>query len=169
MRVRAEVQLTASRLKWRADMDRPTPPLNVLIIEDEALLVMDMQCVIEDFGHRVVADVASVKALQALHLAEDPHIALVDVQLADKSSGLEASEIVRRRWADASIIFVTANPGKVPEGHAGAYGIIAKPFTDHGLTASLRYLTQGICTPPPQAMQPASFTAFPAFRDSWAI
>jgi CheY-like chemotaxis protein len=148
--------------------ERPVSPLNILIIEDEAILVMDMEAVVSDSGHRVLADVASVDELRALNPPRAPDLAFVDINLARGSSGLEASALVRSRWSDAFIVFVTANPGKVPEGHAGSHGIIAKPFTQRGLTAALEYICQGICTPPPSVELPGSFSPFPGFEASWS-
>ena len=148
--------------------ERPVPPLNILIVEDEAILVMDMEAVVEDAGHRVVADVASVDELQRLNPSRHPDLAFVDINLAKGSSGLDASALVRSRWSNAFIVFVTANPGKIPEGHAGSHGIIAKPFTQKGLIAALEYISQGICTPPPTIDVPGSFSPFPAFEASWS-
>lgn len=149
-------------------IQRPKTPLKVLIIEDEALLVMDIESVIMDAGHHVLNDVASVDELELLELQVAPDLVLVDLNLAQGTSGLDASTIVRKRWIDSFIVFVTANPGKIPEGHAGAHGVIAKPFTQKGLNSALVYICQGICTPPPEAPLPGSFVSFPAFEQSWA-
>lgn len=146
---------------------RPSTPLNILIIEDEAILVMDMESVIEDTGHNVVADVASVTELQKLQPSKTPDLAFVDIQLAQNTNGLDASNLVRERWSNTAIVFVTANPGKIPVGHAGAHGVIAKPFTRNGLIAALEYLSEGISSPPPTKSQPASFVAFPGLEKLW--
>lgn len=148
-------------------IQRPIPPLNVLIIEDEALLVMDMECVVQDSGHKVLGDVASVPELNDFSSRENPDLAFVDINLAKGTSGLDASMIIRERWDAAFIVFVSANPERIPKGHAGAHGVIAKPFTEKGLTAALNYISQGICTPPPSSAQPGSFIPFPAFEASW--
>ena len=148
--------------------NRPAPPLNILIIEDEAILVMDMEAVVQDTGHTVIGDVASVDELSQLDPSEPPDLAFVDIHLAKGSSGLDASLMVRSRWANTFIVFVTANPGKIPEGHAGSHGVMAKPFTEKGLIAALQYISQGICAPPPMVARPGSFKPFPAFEASWA-
>jgi AmiR/NasT family two-component response regulator len=148
---------------------RPASPLRVLIVEDEALLVMDIESVVQDAGHQVLSDVASVYDLESLELEMAPDLVLIDVNLARGTSGLDASMIVRERWVDSFIVFVTANPGKIPEGHAGAHGVIAKPFSEKGLTSALEYICQGICAPPPKTPLPGSFISFPAFEASWAL
>lgn len=143
--------------------EHPVAPLNVLIIEDEAILVMDMEMVVEDAGHRVVGDAASVNALHELELPQPPDLAFIDVHLAQGSSGLDASAIVRDRWADVCIVFVTANPDKVPAGHAGSHGVIGKPFTHKGMMAALDYLSQAISSPPPTLATPPCFMPFQTF------
>src|ERR1700750_238974 len=100
-------------------MRRPVPPLKILLIEDEALLVMDMEHMVADAGHQVVGDVASVGELLRWTSDAIPDLALIDVQLAEGTSGLDASRIVTDRWANTRIVFVTANPSKVPSGYAG--------------------------------------------------
>jgi AmiR/NasT family two-component response regulator len=143
--------------------EHPVAPLNVLIIEDEAILVMDMEMVVEDAGHRVVGEAASVDELRDLRVEQPPNLAFIDVHLAQGSSGLDASAIVRDRWSDVCIVFVTANPGKVPDGHAGSHGVIGKPFTHKGMMAALAYLGQGISAPPPTLAIPPCFKPFQTF------
>ena len=144
-------------------MNRPTPPLNVLLIEDEALIVMDMQCAIEDAGHCVMGDVASVGQLGALDLPQHPDIAFIDLNLAEGSNGLDACNLVKQRWSDTYVVFVTANPKRIPVDFEGSHGVIAKPFTYSGLMQTIRYLSEGICAPPPNSSKPPNFVAFSNF------
>ncbi len=39
-------------------MTAPCAPLRVLIVEDEALLAMDIESMVEDAGHRVIGEAA---------------------------------------------------------------------------------------------------------------
>ncbi len=68
-------------------MDHPIPPLRFLIVEDEALLAMDIAMMIEDAGHVVAAEAAGLSEVEALAGRINPHIAFVDLQLADHSCG----------------------------------------------------------------------------------
>lgn len=149
-------------------MQRPQPPLSVLIVEDEALLAMDIEAMIEDVGHHVVAEAASLFEVQALSDTLAPHLAFVDVQLARQTSGLDVARLITRRWPGTFIIFVTANPKKIPDDFAGGHGVIPKPFSRSGLQSALRYIEEGVCDPPPTSPQPSSFLASPAFAASWA-
>ena len=63
-------------------MKRPSPPLNILIVEDEPLIAMDMEMMVEDAGHTVIAEAASFYDAQNLGDDLAPDIAFVDIQLA---------------------------------------------------------------------------------------
>lgn len=144
-------------------MKRPTPPLNILIVEDEALLVMDIEAMVEDSGHQVVGQAASLGDVEALADEFAPDLAFVDVQLARGSSGFDVCRLIRQRWGNACIVFVTANPLAIPNDYCGGHGVIPKPFSRNGLMAAMRYIEEGVCDPPPVSPQPASFIASPAF------
>ena len=150
-------------------LHRPQPPLSVLIVEDEALLAMDIEAMIEDVGHHVVGEAASLFDVEALSDTLDPHLAFVDLHLAKQTSGLDVARLITLRWPRTLIIFVTANPKKIPDDFAGGHGVISKPFSRSGLQSALRYIEEGVCDPPPTSPQPSSFLASPAFAASWAI
>jgi transposase len=97
-----------------------------------------------------------------------PDLAFVDIQLAQGSSGLDVCRTIQSRWPDTFIVFVTANPKKIPDDFLGAHGVIPKPFTRNGLMSAMRYIEEGVCDPPPTSPQPASFIASPAFAASWS-
>lgn len=149
-------------------MTRPKPPLNILIVEDEALLAMDIEAMVETAGHRVVAEAASLHDVQDLPEKLSPDLAFVDIQLAQGTSGLDVCRLIQSRWHSAFIVFVTANPKIIPNDYCGAHGVIPKPFSRNGLLAAMRYIEEGVCDPPPTSSQPASFVASPAFAESWS-
>ena len=148
-------------------MKRPTPPLDILIVEDEALLSMDIEAMVEDSGHVVIAEAASLRDVEQLSDDTNPDLAFVDIQLADGSSGLDVCRLVRGRWPHAFVVFVTANPRMIPDDYCEGHGVIPKPFSRNGLMAAMKYIQEGVCDPPPTSPQPESFVASPAFAASW--
>src|ERR1700760_2242678 len=108
-------------------MKRPSPPLSVLIVEDEALLALDIEAIVEDCGHRVIGAAGSLYDVDALDHEISPNLVFVDIQLAHGTNGLDVCALIKRRWLGAFIVFVTANPKSLPEDYAGAHGVIAKP------------------------------------------
>lgn len=143
--------------------------MNVLIVEDEILLAMDIEAIVEDSGHSVLAEAASLKDVEALPDEIDPQLAFVDIHLANGSNGLDVARVVQKRWPEALIIFVTANVAKIPEDFAGAHGVIAKPFSHAGIKHALRYLADGVFAPPPSSPMPASLIPSPHLERRWAM
>lgn len=145
------------------------PPLKFLIVEDEALLAMDMEAMIEDAGHEVVGEVSCVRALLGLPAETRPDIAFVDMHLAEGSSGIDACAYIRETWPDTYVVFVTGNPRKVPEDFAGGHGILPKPFVRSDVLRIMQYLEEGVFDPPPVSRPPASFLPSPRLAGSWAV
>lgn len=149
-------------------MTRPTAPLDVLIVEDEALLAMDLEAMVEDTGHGVVAEATCLSDVAALGDELRPDIAFVDIQLARGSSGIDVARLIGQRWPDTVIVFITANPLKIPADFAGAHGVIAKPFSRIGLLSAMCYIADSIISPPSAAPAPPSFVASAAFATARA-
>jgi CheY-like chemotaxis protein len=141
--------------------------MEVLIVEDEMLLAMDMEAMVEDSGHHVLAEAASLAEVEALSVDMVPQLAFVDLHLAHDSTGFEVCGLIRERWPDALIVFVTANVSKIPPDFCGAHGVIAKPFSHAGIVNALNYLAEGVFDPPPHIPRPASFTPSPRLERRW--
>jgi CheY-like chemotaxis protein len=105
--------------------------LSLFLVEDEASIRMMMVQMVEELGHRVVAEASSVR--EALPLAETVEfdLALLDVSLAGESVVPIAITIQRR---GLPLLFVTgyASPS-LPEPFNGR-SVLRKPF----LIASLK-------------------------------
>jgi CheY-like chemotaxis protein len=96
---------------------------------------MDIQSVVERLGHRVVA-MARTRT-QAVREAERtrPGLILADIQLADKSSGLDAVNDILEEF-EVPVIFVTAYPERLLTGQKPEPTfLITKPFSDDTLKA----------------------------------
>ena len=142
-------------------------PLKVLIVEDEALLAMELESLVEEAGHSVVGWATSSTEARSMVDSTDADIAFVDIHLADGPTGVDVAEHIRESKR-SMVVFMTANPKRIPDHFAGAIGVIAKPYTTNGLTSALRYLQEGVRRPPPVAVLPAGFTLSPAFATVWA-
>ena len=105
----------------------PDQAVRVLVVEDQALLAMELDYVLRESGHEVVG--CAMDASEALALAAEarPDVALVDVNLRD---GLSGPEIARKliQEHEVVVVFLTANPEQIPEGFSGAIGVVTKPF-----------------------------------------
>ncbi len=113
-------------------------PLRILIVEDELLIALELESLLQDVGHDVVAIAASSD--QAIALGEElaPDLAFVDVHLADGPTGTEVARHLVRQGV--TVLFMTANTKRIPEDFAGARGVIAKPYTERGVREALAYV-----------------------------
>ena len=142
--------------------------MDVLIVEDEMLLAMDIEAMVEDSGHQVAAEAASLQDVVALPDDVAPDLAFVDLHLAHGSNGLDVCRLIRQRWPATLIVFVTANVSKIPDDLAGGHGIIAKPFSHAGVVNAIRYLAEGVFDPPPSVPPPSSLIASANLQRRWA-
>ena len=46
-------------------MIHPQPPFSVLIVEDEAVLAMDLEAIVEDCGHNVFGEAMALDEVEA--------------------------------------------------------------------------------------------------------
>jgi CheY-like chemotaxis protein/DNA-directed RNA polymerase specialized sigma24 family protein len=108
---------------------------DVLIVEDEAVIAMDIQSVVERLGHRVVATARTRK--QAVREAKraKPGLILADIQLADGSSGLDAVNDILGSF-EVPVVFITAYPERLLTGTKPEPAfLLTKPFDDDTLKA----------------------------------
>lgn len=108
---------------------------DVLIIEDEPVIALDLTHLVEGLGHRVVARARTRKEAIAAFRAKRPGLMLVDIQLADGSSGLEAvNEILGS--ASVPVIFITAYPERLLTGERPEpVFLVSKPFSPETVKA----------------------------------
>jgi CheY-like chemotaxis protein len=97
---------------------------SVLIVEDDLLVALDLESVLGDAGCSVIGLVPSVD--RALSKISNNHI---DVALLDVKLGEELVMAVADRLSADGIpfIFITAEPGRLPERH-WMRPVITKPY-----------------------------------------
>lgn len=85
----------------------PGAPLRVLIVEDEAMIALHLDCLVQDFGHDVVGIVRTADEAIATAGRLRPDIVLMDIRLA-RGDGVTAAGEIQQRFAITSI-FMTAH------------------------------------------------------------
>ncbi len=100
-----------------------------MIVEDQALLAMELELVLGETGCDVVGSAMDRAGALAMAEAERPDLALVDINLLDGMTGPAIAEHLVNAYG-TTVIFLTANPEQIPEGFAGALGAVSKPFDE---------------------------------------
>ena len=82
--------------------------MRVLIVEDEAIIAMHLAMLVADFGHTIcgTANSASAAIEQAANLR--PDLVVMDIRLANGSSGIDAARELHARHG-LRCIFLSAN------------------------------------------------------------
>jgi CheY-like chemotaxis protein len=109
----------------------------VLIIEDEPIIALDLESLLVELGHKVVAKAATRDEAVAMARAERPGLVLADINLGEGGSGIDAVAEILSSF-DIPVIFVTAYPEKLLTGERPepAY-LIAKPFLPETIQATV--------------------------------
>lgn len=110
----------------------------ILIIEDEALVAMELRFVLEDLGHEVLGVAATAQAARDLVSENDVDLALVDIHLSDGPTGINLGRELGQDMG-VSVLFMTANPGMVRDGVAGTIGVLSKPTDEYAVQTAVDY------------------------------
>jgi DNA-directed RNA polymerase specialized sigma24 family protein len=103
----------------------------VLIIEDEAIIAMDLESLVSDMGHKITGVARTRDGAVSLGRSEKPDLILADIQLADNSSGIDAVNDLLAEFGDMPVIFITAFPERLLTGERPEPAfLIAKPYTE---------------------------------------
>jgi DNA-binding response OmpR family regulator len=112
-------------------------PASILIVEDESLVAIEMQCILEDNGYSVLGIAADLES--ALKFAQQNiDLALVDLNLRDGLTGPQIGERLANEH-NAGVLFVTANPRLLGDGIAGTIGVLTKPTDEDSLLSAVRF------------------------------
>ncbi|MEO8359151.1 MAG: response regulator [Vicinamibacteria bacterium] len=107
-----------------------TRPASILIVEDEAIVALDIRQMLGELGYEVVASTPTGE--EAVILAQElkPSVVLMDIHLARKMDGIEAANRIRKQ-SGTPVVFLTAfadaetlERAKLSE----PFGYLIKPF-----------------------------------------
>lgn len=141
--------------------------LRVLLVEDEALILMQLETLLEDAGHVVVGTAMNAADGVALVYETLPELVFIDLRLGDGSSGLDVARAVRD-LDGITAVFITANTRQLSGDLEGAAAVIAKPFSGSVLEETVAFLEQCVRNPPPLMAVPHGMILAPAYQASWA-
>ncbi|NNK15921.1 MAG: response regulator [Sulfitobacter sp.] len=103
---------------------------SVMIIEDEAIIAMDIESIVAEIGHRVTGIARTRDEAIALARADAPDLILADIQLADNSSGIDAVNDILQELGVRPVIFITAFPERLLTGDKPEPAfLISKPYS----------------------------------------
>lgn len=111
----------------------------ILIVEDEAVVSLDISRRLEKMGYEVVGRVASGEEALAIAQETSPDLVLMDINLQGEMDGIETAEQIYEQ-AQIPVIYLTAYAGESTLQRAKQtkpYGYILKPFKERELRAAI--------------------------------
>lgn len=108
----------------------------VLVVEDEALIALDLEGILEDLGHEVVGVAGGIE--QALELLDSldppPDIAIVDANLGGRSSRPVVDALQER---DVTVLVASGYGARELNGFGFDSPSINKPYTARDIEVAL--------------------------------
>lgn len=113
---------------------------NILIVEDEALLAMELKLLLEEMGHSVAGFVTTGEEALSITERDRPDIVLIDIKLDGNLDGIETSKRIMHSH-NIPVIFITGNTDHDTLKRANALnpvGTIKKPLNDDELRSVIK-------------------------------
>ncbi len=120
-------------------MSEARPSARIFVVEDEALVAMELEDRLRAMGYVVCGRAArGADAVEVIARAE-PDLVLMDIRLADDVSGIDVAEGLRSR-CDVPVVFLTAYSDDDLTARASRvkpFGYLVKPFQERELGANI--------------------------------
>ncbi len=110
----------------------------ILIIEDEAIVAMELRFVLEDLGYEVVGSAADARTARNMVKETEVDLALVDIHLSDGPTGVELGRGLANEDG-VTVLYMTANPGMLRDGVAGTVGVLCKPTDERAVEKAVDF------------------------------
>ena len=111
----------------------------ILLVEDEAIIAMDLRQRLESLGYEVTG--IAVNGADALALAETtkPTLVFMDITIQGPIDGIETAKVLTSRM-DVPVVFLTAHADSATIARAKVarpYGYLVKPFEERELATTI--------------------------------
>ncbi len=116
----------------------PTSP-SILIVEDEALIAVEIERTLLRLGYRIAGKVRNGDKALDLLASTRPDLALLDIDIRGTRNGIDLARIIRKKY-DFPFVFLTAFSDRETLAalkDTMPYGYIVKPFNQGELLSTI--------------------------------
>ncbi len=113
-------------------------PPQILIVEDQAIVAMDLKLRLQELGYGVAGLAATGEDSLRLAEALKPALVLMDINLGPGMDGIEAAQVIRAQ--DIPVVYLTAFADEATLERAkasGPYGYLLKPYDERTLHSTV--------------------------------
>lgn len=115
------------------------PPATLLIVEDEAIVALDLQHTLEDLGYRVSGTVASASEAIEAATRHCPDLVLMDIRIQGPHDGVTTASLLRDGFG-VPVVFLTAHSDATTLARASqarGHGYLVKPVSTDALRSTI--------------------------------
>lgn len=111
----------------------------IIIVEDEAIIAMELKSTLQSLGHQVVAHAQNGDRALDVFATTESDLVLLDINIKGTKSGIDLAHILKDKY-QVPFIFLTSFSDRqtldmVKE--TNPYGYIVKPFTESDLRVNI--------------------------------
>lgn len=113
--------------------------LKILIVEDELIIGAHISTVLQDHGYETLDVVSRGEEVPGIISSMQPHLIIMDIQLAGQLDGIETAKIVSQ-ISRIPVIFLTSNNDSATfekSKEAYPYAFLSKPFKEDDLIRTI--------------------------------
>lgn len=117
-------------------------PLTILLVEDDAEAAAALTEALDAAGHRVVGPFHSAEAAEAATALHPIDVALLDINLSGKATGIDLARSLKARWG-VPVIFLSGDVSAAAANAELAAAMVIKPYTGRDVLDALARLEPG--------------------------
>jgi CheY-like chemotaxis protein len=110
----------------------------VLVVEDDAMIRMDVVSMIEDAGFDVLEAVDADEAIGILESRSDITVVFTDIEMPGSMNGLKLAFAVRDRWPPVAIIIASGRIRPQPDEMPTEVAFLRKPYSEASVLEAVR-------------------------------
>jgi DNA-binding response OmpR family regulator len=119
-------------------MNTLEPPATLMIVEDEAIVAMNLKSELEDAGYKVL-DVTDRHAdAMLVAYASKPDLALVNIQLSGRDDGIELA--VQLKALGIPVLLISGQVSRARSARTVAIASLPKPYHAADMVLAVAYL-----------------------------
>jgi PAS domain S-box-containing protein len=111
------------------------PPLTILAVDDDALVLMNTVAMLEDLGHTAFEAYSGREALEILRREDSVDLVITD-QAMPHMTGTELAKAIKHEWPDIPVLLATGYSDRIPGDDIGLPKV-TKPFLQGGLADAM--------------------------------
>jgi DNA-binding NtrC family response regulator len=128
---------TGIMVLWNMRQENVSRP-RVLVVEDEAIVRLDVTTALSDAGFDVIEVASADDALAILSVTSDVEVVITDIELNGSMDGLKLAWAIRDRWPPVQLVVVSAQR-RLTDADLPEHGrFFAKPYNVDRLVDAVR-------------------------------